>query len=60
MLQKMQASCIISWAIVVHLATSQIPTFQDTAPIAMVDLLQAIGCWDGEFLTSSLYELDIL
>jgi hypothetical protein len=23
-------------------------------PIAMVDLLQAIGCWDGEFLTSNL------
>ncbi len=44
MLQRMQASCILSWAIGVGLATSQIPTLQDTPPIAMVDLLQAIGC----------------
>jgi len=44
MLQWMQASCILSWAIGVGLATSQIPTLQDTPPIVMVDLLQAIGC----------------
>jgi hypothetical protein len=44
MLQQMQTSCILSWAIGVGLVTSQIPTLQNTPPIAMVDLLQAIGC----------------
>jgi hypothetical protein len=55
MLQWMQASSILSWAIRVDLATSRFPPFQDTPPITTVDLLQAVGCRNGEFLTSSLY-----
>jgi len=55
MLQKMQASFILNWVAMVGLITSQLPPLQDTPPITMVDLLQAVGCWDGEFLTFSLY-----
>jgi hypothetical protein len=47
MLQRMQASSIWSQAIARGLATSRLPPLQDTTPIVMVDLLQAIGCGDG-------------
>jgi hypothetical protein len=39
----MQASSILSWAIAIGLVTFQLPPFQDTPPITMGDLLQAIG-----------------
>jgi len=51
----LQASSILSWAVVIGLATSWLPPLQDTPLITTVDLSQAIGYWDGGFLTSSLY-----
>jgi hypothetical protein len=39
MLQRMQASTIISWAIVVGLVISHLPPLHDTPPIAMTNLL---------------------
>jgi hypothetical protein len=38
----MQASSILSRAVAVGLATSQLPPLQDTPPTTMIDLLQAI------------------
>ncbi len=55
MLQRMQTSSILSWAITIGLAISQLPPLGGTPPITMVDLLQVVGCWNGKFLTSSLY-----
>jgi hypothetical protein len=49
MLQKMQTSSILSWAMVVGLTNSRLHT-----PIAMTNLLQVVGYWDREFLTLSL------
>jgi hypothetical protein len=42
-LQKMQASSILSLAVVVGLVISQLSPLQDTPPITMADLLQAIS-----------------
>ncbi len=42
-LQRMQASFILSRAIIVGLATSRLPSLQDTPPITMANLLQAVG-----------------
>jgi hypothetical protein len=39
----MQASFILSWVVVVGLTTSQLPPLQNTPPIIMTNLLQAIG-----------------
>jgi hypothetical protein len=44
MLQRMQTSSILSQVIVVSLTTSQLPPLQDAPPIAMIDLLQVVGC----------------
>jgi hypothetical protein len=41
-LQRMQASSILSRAIAIGLATSRLPPLQDTPPITMADLLQAV------------------
>jgi hypothetical protein len=41
-LQRIQVSSILNRAIVVGLATSQLPPLQNTPPINMADLLQAI------------------
>jgi len=41
-LRRMQASSILSRVVAVSLATSQLPPLQDTPPITMIDLLQAI------------------
>jgi len=41
-LQRIQVSSILNWAIAVGLATSQLPPLQNTPPITMADLLQAI------------------
>jgi hypothetical protein len=41
----MQMSSILSRAIVIGLATSQLPPLQNTLCIAMADLLQAVGFW---------------
>jgi hypothetical protein len=43
----MQAFSILSQVVMVGLTTSQLPPLQDTPLIAMVDLLQVIGCLDG-------------
>jgi len=43
-LQRMQGSSILSWMIAIGLATSSLPPLQNTLPITMADLLQAIGC----------------
>jgi hypothetical protein len=42
----MQASCVLNQVIRIGLITSQLPSFQDTTPIATINLLHAIGCWD--------------
>ncbi len=42
-LQKMQASSILSWVVAINLTTSRLPPLQDTPPITMVDLLQAVN-----------------
>jgi len=47
-LQKMQASSILSWAIVVGLVTSWLSFLYDTPPNITIDLLQAIDFWYGE------------
>jgi hypothetical protein len=39
----MQGSSILNQAIVVGLSISRLPPLQDTSPIIMVDLLQAIN-----------------
>jgi len=44
-LQMMQASSILSQAIIVGLITSQLPPLQDTPPITTVNLLQAVNFW---------------
>jgi hypothetical protein len=41
-LQKMQASSILNRAVVVDVATSQLPSLQNTPPITTVDLLQVV------------------
>ncbi len=38
-LQRMQASSILSWAIVIGLTTFQLPLLQDTPPITIANLL---------------------
>jgi hypothetical protein len=38
-LQRMQASFILNWAVTIGLTTSQLPPFQNTPPITIVDLL---------------------
>jgi hypothetical protein len=40
----MQTSSILSQIIMIGLTTSQLPPFQNTAPIVIVDLLQAVNC----------------
>jgi hypothetical protein len=50
----MQTSSILSQVVVVGLIDFWLPPLQDTPPIAMIDLLQVVGCLDGEILTSSL------
>jgi hypothetical protein len=55
MLQKMQTFSILSWVVRIGLITSQLPPLQNTPPIAMVNLLQVVGCWDEEFLIFNLY-----
>jgi hypothetical protein len=44
MLQRMQTSSILSRAVTIALAISQLPPLQDIAPIAMVDILQTVNC----------------
>jgi hypothetical protein len=39
-LQRMQASFILSWAIIIGLTTSWLPPLQNTPPITVTDLLQ--------------------
>jgi hypothetical protein len=73
-LQKIQMSSILSRTVAIGLATSWLPPLQNTPPITMVDLLQAIDFWHKNmvnlpqalhseheiFLTSTLSQLDIL
>jgi hypothetical protein len=42
-LRRMQVSSILSWVVVIGLATLQLPPLQDTPPITMTDILQAVG-----------------
>jgi hypothetical protein len=42
-LQRLQASSILSGVVAIGLITSQLPPFQDTSLISMINLLQAIG-----------------
>jgi hypothetical protein len=44
----MQASFILSWVITIGLATSPLPPIQNTPPITMTDLLQALNFLHGE------------
>jgi hypothetical protein len=53
-LQRMQASSILSWVVVIGVTTSQLPPFQDTSPITTADLLEVVNCWDKDILTFSL------
>ncbi len=67
-------SSILCRAVVVDLATSQLPSFQDTPPITMADLLQVVGFLhikmanlpqaidyeDGEIFTTTLSQFDVL
>ncbi len=53
-LQRLQTSSILSWAIAVGLATSQLPPLENAPPITTTDLLQGVDCWDKEILISSL------
>jgi hypothetical protein len=39
-LQKLQTSSILSQAVAIGLATSQLPPIHDTSPISMTNLLQ--------------------
>jgi hypothetical protein len=41
-LQRMQLSSILSWAVVVGLAISQLPPLQNTPPITIANLLQVV------------------
>jgi len=50
----MQASSILSQAVVIGLATLQPPPFPNTTPITTANLLHAVDCWDRKILTSSL------
>jgi hypothetical protein len=43
-LQRMQTSSILSWAVAICLATSQLPPFQNAPPITTTDLLQVVDC----------------
>jgi hypothetical protein len=43
-LQRAQTFSILNQAVVVGLVTSQLPPLQNTPPITMTDLLQAIFC----------------
>jgi hypothetical protein len=47
-LQRMQASSILSWAIIISLVISQLPPLHDTPAITMANLLQAINFWHGK------------
>jgi hypothetical protein len=42
------------FVVVVCLIASWFPPLHDTPPIAMIDLLQVVGCLEGEILTFSL------
>jgi hypothetical protein len=73
-LQRMQASFIFNQAVVVNLATSQLPPFQNTPPITTVDLLhfvgflhinvanlpQVVNYGHGEIFTPTLSQLNVL
>ncbi len=49
MLQRKQTFSILSQ--VVTIGVIRLSLLQDIAPIAMIDLLQVVNCWDGKFLT---------
>ncbi len=55
-----QWNASIYFSVDCSLATSWLPPLQDTPPIFRIALLQAVSCWDGEFLVSSLCKLDDL
>jgi hypothetical protein len=73
-LQWMQVSSILSWVVVVRLTIFRLPPLQDTPPITMIDLLQAIefqhrnmadlpqvvSYGHGEIFTTILSQLDVL
>jgi hypothetical protein len=42
-LQRLQASSVLNWAVVLGLIISQFPPLQVTSPISMTDLLQMVG-----------------
>jgi hypothetical protein len=63
----MWASSILSQAIMLGLTTSRLPPFKTHPPsIFIVDLLQAVGCWDGKVfdiwfvLTSCPFKLSLV
>ncbi len=73
-LHKMQAFSILSQAIAMDLATSQLPPLQNTPPITttnllqgvdfwhinMVNLLQVVGYGHGKLFIASLSKLDVM
>jgi hypothetical protein len=57
-LQRMQASSILSWAVVIGLATSWLSPLQDTPPITIAGLLQVVDFWHGKIkLTYSKWSI---
>jgi len=50
-LQRKQSFSILSQVVMIGVTISRLSLLQDTAPIAMIHLLQVVDCWDGEFLT---------
>jgi hypothetical protein len=62
-LQRMQTSSILSWVIVISLAIFWVSPFQDTPPITMANLLQAIDFWHGEirptYFKQSIFAMEI-
>jgi len=55
-LQRLQTSSILNWTTTVGLTTSRLPPLQDTPPITMANLLQAIGFWHRK-IQSTYYKL---
>jgi hypothetical protein len=53
-LQRKQAFSILSQVVMIGVIISRLSLLQDTSSIAMIDLLQVVNCWDGEFFDISL------
>jgi hypothetical protein len=50
----MQTSSILNWVVAVGLVISWLPPFQGAPRIITINILQVVGYWNREILTSSL------